>query len=203
MTKTIMILAIAAAFVVGSIATGTIAFADVDDDGGGIQELVCDAGKAMTGIVSGGGDDDDGGGIIDILCATDAVNDADSDPSNEDQTLSGTGEVVLSTTEAGDGGGTVTCADITGGAGLCDGVDAVGASQQLVIEHLSVIYTDTAGITLTCTDANGIIIAFKTGSIRIFPGTTLGNGLNSVNIPSDQQAGGGNLVATAVCLSLQ
>jgi len=35
MTKTIMILAIAAAFVAGSIATGTMTFAGVDDDDGG------------------------------------------------------------------------------------------------------------------------------------------------------------------------
>ena len=69
MTKTIWIIAIAAAFVVGSIATGTIAFAD-DDDESVIQTLVCDAGKAMTGIVSGGGDDDDGGGILELICET-------------------------------------------------------------------------------------------------------------------------------------
>jgi len=37
MTKSIMILAIAAAFVAGSIATGTIAFAGEDDDGGGVR----------------------------------------------------------------------------------------------------------------------------------------------------------------------
>ena len=54
-----MILAIAAAFVAGSIATGTIVFADDDDDGG---SLLCDAGKAMTGILF---DDDD---ITGILC---------------------------------------------------------------------------------------------------------------------------------------
>jgi len=69
MTKTIMILAIAAAFVVGSIGTGTIAYAgDDDDDEGVLQTLLCPAGKALTGIVSGGGDDDDGGGILDLIC---------------------------------------------------------------------------------------------------------------------------------------
>jgi len=69
MTKTIMILAIAAAFVAGSIATGTIAYAGGDDDDGGVlQTLLCPAGKALTGIVSGGGDDDDGGGILDLIC---------------------------------------------------------------------------------------------------------------------------------------
>jgi len=64
-----MILAIAAAFVVGSIATGTMAFAGGDDsDNGVLQTLLCPAGKALTGIVSGGGDDDDGGGILDLIC---------------------------------------------------------------------------------------------------------------------------------------
>ena len=62
MTKTIMILAIAAAFVAGSIATGTIAFADGEDE---LSSLLCDAGKAMTGIVFG--DDDDGS--TQIFCA--------------------------------------------------------------------------------------------------------------------------------------
>ena len=58
MTKTILILAIAAAFIAGSIATGTIVFAD--DEGG---SLLCDADKVMTGIVFG--DDDD---ITQIFC---------------------------------------------------------------------------------------------------------------------------------------
>ena len=49
MTKTIMILAIAAAFVAGFITTGTIAFADDDDDE--LSQLACEAGKAMTGIL--------------------------------------------------------------------------------------------------------------------------------------------------------
>jgi len=121
-----MILAIAAAFVVGSIATGTIAFADDDDDE--LSQLACEAGKVMTGILF----EDD---ITDILCATGNVNDADSDPSNEDQTLSTTGgDVVLGTTAAGDGGGTVTCADITGGADLCDGVDDVGNPVYLMVQ---------------------------------------------------------------------
>jgi len=61
MTKTILILAIAAAFVAGSIATGTIAFADDDDDD--LSQLACEAGKAMTGILF---EDDDE--ITDILC---------------------------------------------------------------------------------------------------------------------------------------
>jgi len=69
MDKTILTLVVVAAFVVGSIATGTIAYAGGGDDDGGIQELLCDAGKAMTGIVTGGGDDDDdGGGIVDLIC---------------------------------------------------------------------------------------------------------------------------------------
>jgi len=42
-----MILAIAAAFVAGSIATGTIAYGGGDDDDGGVlQTLLCPAGKA-------------------------------------------------------------------------------------------------------------------------------------------------------------
>jgi len=59
MTKTIMILAIAAAFVAGSILTGTIAFADPDDE---LSELACESEKAMTGILF---EDDDE--ITDIL----------------------------------------------------------------------------------------------------------------------------------------
>ena len=64
-----MILVIAAAFVAGSIGTGTIAFAGDDSDNGILQTLLCPAGLALTGIVSGGGDDDDdGGGIIELIC---------------------------------------------------------------------------------------------------------------------------------------
>ncbi len=61
MTKTILILAIAAAFVAGSITTGTIAFADDDNDD--LSQLACEAGKAMTGILF---EDDDE--ITNILC---------------------------------------------------------------------------------------------------------------------------------------
>ena len=61
MTKTILILAIAAAFVAGSITTGTIAFADDDDDD--LSQLVCQAGTSMTGILF---EDDDE--ITDIFC---------------------------------------------------------------------------------------------------------------------------------------
>jgi len=57
-----MILAITAAFVAGSIGTGTIAYAGDDDDA---SSLLCDAGKALTGIVFG--DDDDG--PTQIFCA--------------------------------------------------------------------------------------------------------------------------------------
>ena len=142
MTKTIKILAITTAIIIGSIATGTIAFADDDDE---LSSLLCDVGKVMTGIVFG--DDDDG--ATQIFCAEIDVNDADSDPSNEDQTLSGTGEVVLSTTEAGDGGGTVTCADITGGAGLCDGVDAVNDADSSTTNELQSLSETNGKITLS------------------------------------------------------
>ena len=59
MTKTIWILAISAAFVVGSITTSTIAFAG--DDGG---SFLCPVGQAVTGIVL---EDDDE--ITDLFCA--------------------------------------------------------------------------------------------------------------------------------------
>jgi len=62
MTKTIMILAITAAFVAGSIATGTIAFAD-DDDDDDLSSLLCPIGQAMTGILF---EDDDE--ILDVIC---------------------------------------------------------------------------------------------------------------------------------------
>jgi len=80
MTKTILILAIVAAFVAGSIATGTLAFAGGDDDDD-LSQLACEAGKVMTGILF---EEDD---INDILCATDNVNDADSSTTNEIQSL--------------------------------------------------------------------------------------------------------------------
>jgi len=101
--KTIMIGLVAIAFVAGSILTGTMAYAAGDKNGTPFEAL-WDAIHALETAIS---------------------LDDDADSSNEDQTLSGTGEVVLGTTAAGDGGGTVTCADITGGAGLCDGDDAV------------------------------------------------------------------------------
>ena len=45
-----MILIIAASFVAGSIATGTIAFADEDDDDD-LSSLKCQIGQAMSGIL--------------------------------------------------------------------------------------------------------------------------------------------------------
>ena len=246
MTKTIRILVIATAIVIGSIATGTIAFGEVDDDDSVLQSILCPVvGNAMTGIVFGGGDDD-GGGIIDIFCAPDAVNDADSDPTNELQTLSDNGGVTLSdgggtvlcasitggaglcdgvdavadadsdssnelqtlsgtgSVDLSDGGGSVSCASITGGAGLCDGVDAVGGTQQLVIEHKTLIYTDTISSTLSCTDPNGIIIAFDPRAFGAgLSFVRLGNGLNSVSTFADPEGEGVNLVLTIVCLSLE
>ena len=47
MDKKFLTLVVIAAIVAGSIATGTIAFADDDE----LSELVCEAGKAMTGIL--------------------------------------------------------------------------------------------------------------------------------------------------------
>jgi len=96
MTKIILVLAITAAIVAGSIATGTLAFAGGDDDDD-LSQLACEAGKVMTGLLF---DDDD---ITDILCATDNVNDADSDPTNEIQTLSISGQDLTIS-----GGNTVT-----------------------------------------------------------------------------------------------
>jgi len=80
--------------------------------------------------------------------------DNDQDLSNEDQTLTGTGQVVLSTTEAGDGGGTVTCADITGGAGLCDGNDAVDDADNDSSNELQTL-SDNGGVTLS--DGGGTV----------------------------------------------
>jgi len=62
MTKTILFLAITVAFIAGSIATGTLAFAGGDDDDD-LSQLVCEAGKVMTGILF---EDDDE--ILDIVC---------------------------------------------------------------------------------------------------------------------------------------
>jgi len=56
-------IAIAAAFVVCSIASVTIVFADDDDGDNDLSELTCEAGKSMTGILF---EDDDE--ITDILC---------------------------------------------------------------------------------------------------------------------------------------
>ena len=60
--KGVWILAIVASFVVGSIATGTLVFAD-DDDDDDLSQLACEAGKVMTGILF---EDDDE--ILDVIC---------------------------------------------------------------------------------------------------------------------------------------
>jgi len=75
------------------------------------------------------GDDDDMGwkeAVADLQMQIDnvSVDDADSDPTNELQTISDDGGVTLS-----DGGGTVDCEDITGSEDLCDGVDDVGEPE--------------------------------------------------------------------------
>ena len=101
--------------------------------------------------------------------------DGDTDSSNEDQTLSGTGEVVLGTTEAGDGGGTVTCADITGGAGLCDGIDAVIDADSSTTNEIQKI-----------TESNGVIALSNSGGSvtvqdRVSGTCTVGSSIRIIN----------------------
>ena len=59
--KTILATIIVIAFVAGSITTGTVVFADDDDNEGG--SLLCPVGQAMTGILF---EDDDE--ILDVIC---------------------------------------------------------------------------------------------------------------------------------------
>jgi len=84
------------------------------------------------------------------------VDDADSDPTNELQTISDNGGVTLS-----DGGGTVTCADITGDASLCDGDDAVvdndnDSSNELQgLSGSGEVVLSNGGGTVSCTSITG------------------------------------------------
>jgi len=180
MTKTIMILAIATAFVVGSVMTGTMAYATGEKNGKPFEAL-WDAIHALETAVSP---------------------DGDTDPSNEDQTLSGTGEVVLGTTAAGDGGGTVTCADITGDASLCDGDDAVG---MLEFKRTTQSFTTTTSRTETVTCSQGFELtggsARFTGSAISFEDLGLdGNGWRAkVTTTSPFEA---TLVITVICVRL-
>jgi len=66
--KGIWILVVIASFVAGSITTGTIVFAD-DDDDNDLSSLLCPVGQAMTGILF---EDDDE--ILDVICDTVGVN---------------------------------------------------------------------------------------------------------------------------------
>jgi len=139
MTKTILILAIATAFVVGSVMTGTMAYATGDKNGKPFEAL-WDAIHALETAFS---------------------LDDDADSSNEDQSLSGTGEVVLSTTAAGDGGGTVTCASITGDASLCDGDDAVvdndndSSNELQILSGAGSVDLSNGGSSVSCASITG------------------------------------------------
>jgi len=61
MTKTITIGLVALAFAAGSVLTGTIAFADDDDND--LTYLLCPVSKALTGLILQ--DDDE---IVDVVC---------------------------------------------------------------------------------------------------------------------------------------
>jgi len=122
--KSVWVLTIVLAFVAGSILTGAMAYASGDKKGQPFEAL-WDAIHALETAIS---------------------LDDDADSSNEDQTLSGTGEVVLGTTAAGDGGGTVTCADITGDASLCDGDDAVVDNDNDSSNELQTISETSNGV---------------------------------------------------------
>ena len=134
MTKTIMILAIAVAFVAGSILTGTMAFAggpktldtECNSKKGTIESFLCEA-------------------IFDLQ--EQIANDNDQDPTNELQTLSDNGGVTLS-----DGGGIVSCAQITGDASLCDGNDAIDDADN---DSSNEIELALNGGTTTCADITG------------------------------------------------
>jgi len=91
MTNKIIIAGLVAiAFVAGSITTGTITFADDDDDE--LSELACEAGKVMTGILF---EDDDE--ITDILCeAQGALGDSNSISLGENRITLGSSECSVS-----------------------------------------------------------------------------------------------------------
>jgi len=182
MTKTIMILAIAVAFVVGSVMTGTMAYATGDKNGKPFEAL-WDAIHALETAVS---------------------LDDDVDSSNEDQTLSGNGEVVLGTTAAGDGGGTVTCVDITGGAGLCDGVDDVDDADNDSTNELQ-NWSNLPGIpagfsdgvdnvndadSSTTNELQGLVITYREGPPRTIPGSSTGSAFATCNADEKILGGG-------------
>jgi len=101
-------IAVAAAFVAGTMTTGGVVYASFDQCSNDPPQGVSD-GRPFLEIWQA---------ICDL--ETQVGNDNDTDPTNELQTISDSGGVTLS-----DGGGTVSCADITGDAGLCDGTDDV------------------------------------------------------------------------------
>ena len=173
MTKTIMILAIAAILVAGTLVSITDVFAAKEDKPpkepktlesecakkkpNSFDGLLCEAvfglQQAFDAAVGGfQGQIDD---LVDDL--TDHVNaDNDLDSSNEDQTLSGTGEVVLGRTAAGDGGGTVICAAITGDTSLCDGDDAVVDADSSTTNEIQTL--SISGRDLTISGGNTVTL---------------------------------------------
>jgi len=147
MNKTITIGLVALAFVAGSILTGTMAEAKKDKSEGNDNNPFKALQDAIAGLQT------------QITAVTNA--DGDKDSSNEDQTLSGTGEVVLGTTAAGDGGGTVTCADITGDASLCDGDDAVvdndndSSNELQILSGTGSVDLSNGGSSVSCNSITG------------------------------------------------
>lgn len=178
MGKVITILAIVAAFVAGTIVAGTaVDAAQGDNQGKPFQELLDQIQTEIVALelrslpplcIPGEIAKWDGSAWN---CAPDDVDDADNDPTNELQTLSGVGSVDLS-----DSGGSVPCIDITGGAGLCDGVD--DDTQYDGTDFATSGQSCDSGQVVVGIDANGNLICESAGS-SCLPSTEVCDGLDN------------------------
>jgi len=160
-----MILVIAAAFVAGSIVTGTIAFAD-DDDDNDLSSLLCPVGQAMTGILF---EDDDE--ILDVICDGAGL-EAQSCAIGEFVTgFDENGNILCAPVEI------IDCSAIGPGANLqgCDlsgvnlsNADLSGANLSgAIISHL-LDFANFDGANLSGTDFTGSSLSFTASFVGAF-----------------------------------
>jgi len=166
MTKTIMIGLVAIAFVAGSIATGTIAFADDDDE---LSQLACEAGKAMTGILF---EDDEE--ITTILCGAQLQGPAGADgaPGPPGTTLwSGLTGVPV------------------GFADNVDNIDDADADPNNEIQKLSIVYRSERFFIPASDPNSGAFIAAISSCLpgEIVVGGGYNSGLATTNVPIQQK----------------
>ena len=137
-------IAVAAAFVAGTLTTGGAVYASFDQCSNDPPQGISD-GKPFLEIWAAICD-------LETLVGDINVEDNDSDPTNELQTLTGNGDVTLS-----DGGGTISCEDITGSKDLCDGVDDVG-DGGISLPHTYRIFKSVTGTAnISCNPGDTIL----------------------------------------------